>query len=438
MLMPVAVVVGAQWGDEGKGKVVDCYASRADIIVRFNGGANAGHTIVSKGVKHKFHHIPSGILYQKKLNIIGNGLVVDPKKLLEEIGAVKEAGVRPNLLISPRAHVVLPYHFVLDGAEEAKKGNLAAGTTRRGIGPCYSDKAARFGIRMGELIQPAVFREKLRIMHAIKTKILREAYGIDFPQSEDEIYSQYCQYASRLAPYVSDPAERLHQAIEGKKKVLLEGAQATMLDIDHGMYPFGTSSNTTAGGACTGSGIGPTAIDEVIGVVKVYTSRVGTGPLPTELFDSTGDFIRDKGGEYGTTTGRPRRIGWLDLVTVRYAARINGLTGLAFTRLDTLSGVKKVKVCTHYVLGGKKVLSQPASHQDFALCKPVYKEFAGWKDFGEQGWHQIAKKGYPALPKEAKAYLGFISKSVGVPTCFVGVGASREDAIVLKDVFKRK
>ena len=436
--MPVAVVVGTQWGDEGKGKVVDFYASKADVIIRFNGGANAGHTIVLQGRKFKFHHIPSGILYASKTNIIGNGLVVDPKKLLEEIASVKSAGFRPNLVISPRAHVVLPYHFVLDGAEEEKKGAMAAGTTRRGIGPCYSDKAARFGIRIGDLVQPAVFRDRLHTLHALKTRLIRDVYGIDFPQSEDEIYSQYALYAKQLAPFVKDTTSIISSSLSKRKKILLEGAQATMLDIDHGMYPFGTSSSTTAGGACTGSGIGPTAIDEVVGVVKVYTSRVGSGPLPTELLDSTGNAIRDKGGEYGTTTGRPRRIGWLDLVTLRYAAQVNGLTGLAFTRLDTLSGLEKVKACTHYVLGGKKLLFPPVSASELGKCRPVYREFAGWKDVGEAGWRRIAKKGYKALPREARAYLSFISKSVGVPIYFVGVGAGREDTIVLKDVFRKK
>ena len=433
--MPVAVVVGTQWGDEGKGKVVDFYASKSDVIIRFNGGANAGHTIVSEGKKFKLHHLPSGILYSSKVNTIGNGTVVDPKKLLDEIAGIKSAGYAPNLAISPRAHVVLPYHFVLDGAEEAKKGSLAAGTTRRGIGPCYSDKAARFGIRIGELLQPETFKGKLHTMHPLKAKLIREVYGIEFPHTEEEIYEQYSTYAAQLAPYVKDTTEIISSALSRKKKILLEGAQATMLDIDHGMYPFGTSSNTTAGGACTGSGIGPTAINEVVGVVKVYTSRVGTGPLPTELLDATGNAIRDKGGEYGTTTGRPRRIGWLDLVTLRYAAQVNGLTGLAFTRLDTLSGVAKVKVCTHYTLNGRKVTMQPASHEEFAACKPVYKEFAGWKDLGEQGWRLASKKGYKMLPKEARAYLEFISKSINVPIYFVGVGAGREDSIVLKKVF---
>jgi len=436
--MPVAVVIGTQWGDEGKGKIVDFYASESDVIIRFCGGANAGHTIVSGGKKFKFHHIPSGILYPSKTNVIGNGTVIDPKKLLEELSLLKSEGVSPNLVISPRAHVVMPYHFLLDGAEEEKKGALAAGTTKRGIGPCYSDKAARFGIRMGELLDSEYFREKLRTMHALKSKTLHEIYGVKLDRTEQQIFDEYSRYAKQLSPFVKDTSELLFFALSGKKKILLEGAQATMLDIDHGMYPFGTSSNTTAGGACTGSGIGPTAIDEVVGVVKVYTSRVGSGPLPTELFDSVGDSIRDKGGEYGTTTGRPRRIGWLDLTTLRYAALVNGLTGLAFTRVDTLSGQKTVKICTHYELNGKKLSMPPVSCKEIEKCKPIYKEFAGWEDVGEDGWAKCAKGGFASLPKEARAYLDFISKEIGVPIYAVGVGPGREHTIVLKDVFKRK
>ncbi|MCX8174968.1 MAG: adenylosuccinate synthase [Candidatus Micrarchaeota archaeon] len=436
--MPVAVIVGTQWGDEGKGKVVDYYASRAQVIVRFNGGANAGHTVVLKGKSYKLHHIPSGVLYPNKINIIGNGMAVDPKKLIQEIEMLKGAGIKPSLAISPRAHVVLPYHFVLDGAEEERKGGLAAGTTKRGIGPCYSDKASRFGVRFCEFIDSGAFREKLAILHPLKLRIIEGAYGLSFSRTQEDIFREYSQYASVLAPYVKDTVEIIHSAIEAKKRILLEGAQATMLDIDHGLYPFGTSSNTTAGGACTGAGIGPTQVDEVVGVVKAYTSRVGSGPLPTEITDSTADFIRNKGGEYGTTTGRPRRIGWLDMVTLRYSARINGLTGLAFTRIDTLAGVKKVKLCTHYTLDGKKTLLMPASHRDFARCKPVYREFPGWKDAGIDGWRKCAKGGFKALPAQARAYLSFISKSVGVPIYFVSVGAGREDSIVLKDVFGRR
>ena len=436
--MPIAVVVGAQWGDEGKGKIVDYYASHADLVVRFNGGANAGHTVVFEGKKYKFNLIPSGILYSQKTNIIGNGMVIDPKKLIDEIETLEKGGHKPNLAISPRVHVVMPYHFVLDAAEEARKGGLAAGTTKRGIGPCYADKAARFGIRVSELMDANLFREKLHTMHQLECRIIEGVYGQVFKQTEDEVYSQYSGYAARLAPFVKDTNEIIHSAIAKNKRILLEGAQATMLDIDHGMYPFGTSSSTTAGGACTGSGIGPTAINEVVGVVKVYTSRVGSGPVPTELNDATANYIRDKGGEYGTTTGRPRRIGWLDLVTVRYSVQVNGFTGLAFTRLDTLSGVEKIKVCTHYTLDGKKTTSMPASHKDFARCKPVYREFKGWKDAGEKEWRAMAKKGFKALPKEAQSYLTFISKTVCVPIYIVVVGPCREDTIVLKDVFKRK
>lgn len=436
--MPVVVVVGAQWGDEGKGKIVDYYASQADMVVRYCGGANAGHTIVHNGKKYKFHHIPSGILYPKATNIIGNGTVVDPKKLLEEIETLKQSGIKPNLVISPRAHVVMPYHFVLDGAEEAKKGGLAAGTTKRGIGPAYADKAARFGIRISELLDPPMFKQKLHTMHVLESRIIEGVYGMHFAQTEEEICLQYSAYAKQLAPYVDDTFELIGNALSKKKKILLEGAQATMLDIDHGMYPFGTSSNTTAGGACTGSGIGPTAIDEVVGVVKVYTSRVGSGPLPTELLDATGNAIRDKGGEYGTTTGRPRRIGWLDLMTLRYAAQVNGLTGLAFTRLDTLSGFDKIKICTHYTCGSKKVSSTPAAYKEIEACTPSYREFPGWKDLGDSGWKAVAKNGYKSLPKEARAYLEFVSREVKVPIYIIGVGPGREDAIVLKDVFKRK
>jgi adenylosuccinate synthase len=436
--MAFAIVIGTQWGDEGKGKVVDYYAEQADIVVRFNGGANAGHTIVSKGKKFAFHHVPSGVLYPEKINIIGNGVVLEPKKFFEELSQLDVVGITPNIKISPRTHLVLPYHIALDGAEEGKKGALAAGTTKRGIGPCYSDKAARFGIRVGELLQPALFREKLHTMHTLKVKLLKDVYGVDFTQSEDEIFKQYTEYGKRLAPFVAETGDILSDALSKKKNVLFEGAQATMLDIDHGMYPYGTSSNTSAGGACTGSGIGPTEIDEVVGVVKVYTSRVGSGPLPTELNDATGQAIRDKGGEYGTTTGRPRRIGWLDLATLRYAARVNGLTGLAFTRLDTLSGVKVVRVCTHYELDGKKLLTPPANYTDMARCKPVYKDFTGWEDIGAEKWRACAKAGFKSLPKEAQAYLKYVSDEVGVPIYVVGVGAGREDTIVLKDVFKTK
>jgi adenylosuccinate synthase len=408
------------------------------VVVRYCGGANAGHTIVSGGRRFAFHHIPSGVLYPGKVNVIGNGVVLEPVKFFEELSQLDSAGIKPDIRISPRAHLVMPYHLALDAAEEAKKGTLAAGTTRRGIGPCYSDKAARFGIRVGELLQPELFREKLHTMHWLKVKLLQDVYGVDFKQSEETINKQYAQYAAKLAPFVQDTQPLLSEAVSKKKKVLFEGAQATMLDIDHGLYPYGTSSNTSAGGACTGSGIGPTAIDEVIGVVKAYTSRVGAGPLPTELFDETGDAIRKKGGEFGTTTGRPRRIGWLDVCTLRYAASVNGLTGLAFTRIDTLSGVPKLKICTHYECKGRKLMTMPATYVELEGCKPIYKSFGGWEDISASGWRECAKKGFKSLPKRAQEYMNFVSKEIGVPIFAVGVGASRDDTIILKDIFKSK
>jgi adenylosuccinate synthase len=436
--MTVVIVVGAQWGDEGKGKVVDFYAEQADMVVRYCGGANAGHTIVSGGRRFAFNHVPSGALYREKINIIGNGVVIEPKRFFEELSHLISAGCKPIIVISPRAHVVMPYHIALDGAEEVKKGALAAGTTGRGIGPCYSDKAARFGIRIDELVQPALFKEKLHTMHELKVKMLKEIHGVEFNQTEEEIYNQYSEYAKMLTPMIADSGEMILDSIRGDKKVLLEGAQATMLDIDHGMYPFGTSSNTSAGSACTGSGIGPTEIDEVIGVVKVYTSRVGTGPLPTELHDETGQFIRDKGWEYGTATGRPRRIGWLDLPTIKYAAQVNGLTGLAFTRLDTLSGVAKVKICTHYELSGRMLSLPPSSYTEIERCKPVYQTFDGWEDIGAEKWSACTKGGFKSLPNEAQTYLQFISDNVNVPIYMIGVGRDREDTVVLRDAFSKK
>ncbi len=436
--MPVNVVVGAQWGDEGKGKIVDFCAQRSDMVIRFNGGANAGHTLVVGGKTYKLHHLPSGILYPEKINIIGNGTVLDPKKLLEELSMLQKGGIFPQLAISPRAHVVMPYHFVLDGAEEEKKGASAAGTTKRGIGPCYSDKASRFGIRVADLMDEPTFRSKLSVMHSIKIRTIEGVYGLKLQETEEQILRQYLVYADKLRPYVKDTMPMVHEAISGKKTILLEAAQGSMIDIDHGLYPFGTSSSTTAGGACTGSGIGPTQIDEVIGVVKAYTSRVGGGPIPTELKDATGDAIRDKGGEFGTTTGRPRRIGWLDIVTLRHSAQVNGMTGLAFTRVDTLSGIDTLKVCTHYSLDGNEVHSHPPSSEGFSRCKPKYEELDGWEDVGKQGWQDAAKRGYKALPKGARAYLEFISKSVGVPIYIVSVGPGREETIVLKDIFRTK
>ena len=435
--MAAAVVIGMQWGDEGKGKIVDALAEKADVVVRYNGGDNAGHTVIADKKTYKFHHMPSGALHKEKRVVIGNGCVVNPKALLEEIEMLRKDGIEPNLLISAHAHAILPYHLALDGAEEARKGNLAAGTTMRGIGPCYSDKAARFGIRYGDLLNKETFKAKLHTMHELKTAILEKVYGKKFEQSEEQVFTEYSGYTDQLSKFIGDAGEAVNSAIREKRNVLLEGAQGTMLDIDHGLYPYGTSSNPTAGGACTGAGVGPTKIREVVGVIKVYTSRVGTGPLPTEFDDEIAKGIRDKGGEYGTTTGRPRRIGWIDLPALRLAADVNGATGLAFTRIDTFAGLDKVKLCVAYELDGKKILLPPQTFEELARCKPVYEEMPGWADMSPEEWKRVAVKGMFAAPDEAKNYLRVISEALNLPAYIISVGPERERTIVLKDVFAK-
>ncbi|MEM3030726.1 MAG: adenylosuccinate synthase [Candidatus Micrarchaeia archaeon] len=430
--MTGVVVVGAQWGDEGKGKIVDYYAERAHVVVRFNGGSNAGHTVVVGGHEHKFHIMPSGAIRGKRV-VIGNGVVVDPKLLLEvEIGKLREEGIEPNLLISERAHVVLPFHKQLDGIEEKLKGKWRAGTTMRGIGPTYSDKAARLGIRMGELVDREVFKEKLGALYEIKKRVLA-AYGESMAASEEDIFQEYAAIGEKLKKYVGDAGAEVCGALARGRRVLFEGAQGTMLDIDHGLYPFGTSSNTTAGGACTGAGVPPTAIDEVVGVAKAYLSRVGEGPVPTELTDETGEWIRRKGVEFGTTTGRPRRCGWLDIVTLRYAARVNGLTGLAIMKLDVLGGLEKIKICTAYELDGKRVGSAPSSPREFAKCRPVYEELPGWKDLPHEEWKRLARKGFNALPAELRAYVKRVARLVRVPLYAISVGRDRSATIEFKN-----
>lgn len=435
--MAAAVVVGTQWGDEGKGKIVDVLAEKADVVVRFNGGDNAGHTVIVNKKTFKFHNMPSAVLHKEKKVVIGNGCVVNPKALLDEIEMLRKEGIEPNLLISAHAHVILPYHLALDGAEEARKGNLAAGTTRKGIGPCYSDKAARFGIRFADLLQPDALKAKLHTIHELKVAQIEKVYGQKFEQSEEQVLGEYSSYASQLSKFIGDAGEVVNSALAGRRAVLFEGAQGTMLDLDHGLYPYGTSSNTTAGGACTGAGVGPTKIREVVGVVKVYTSRVGMGPLPTEFDDEIAKGIRDKGGEYGTTTGRPRRIGWLDMPTLRHAYDVNGLTGLAFTRIDTLAGQKSVKLCVAYELDGKRTRRLPQSTEDFSRCKPVYEEMPGWKDMPAEEWRKVAIKGMFAVPEEAKNYIRAIGEALELPIYIVSVGPDRDSTIVLKDVFAK-
>jgi len=433
--MSCVVIVGMQWGDEGKGKVVDYYAGKADIVVRFSGGNNAGHTVVVKGKRYAFHLMPCGALRGKQL-IIGNGVVVDPKVLLEEMEMLKRDGITPKLLISERAHVIFPYHRALDEAEEQFKGKRKAGTTKRGIGPCYEDKAGRFGLRICDIIHREILKEKIDHLFPLKEKQI-QIYGGRFDFSKEQLLQEYDAYGEKLKDYVCDANLELNNAIDGGKKVLFEGTQGTMLDIDHGMYPVGTSCNVTAGAACTGSGVSPTKIDEVIGLTKAYVSRVGVGPLPTELLDETGEYIRKKGAEFGVTTGRPRRVGWLDIPALRYACRINGVSGLAITKLDVLAGLEKVKICTSYSIGKKTTSEVPPSCELLEQCKPFYKEMKGWQEFEEGKAEEVARKGFGVLPKELKDYVSEISKLSGAPAYLISIGPGREETIVLKNVFEK-
>ncbi|MFA6308386.1 MAG: adenylosuccinate synthase [Clostridia bacterium] len=421
--MATRVVVGTQWGDEGKGKYIDILSKNSDFVVRFSGGNNAGHTIVTGGVKYALHLIPSGIFHKNIKCVIGNGVVVDPGVLIEEMMDLNSKGINTdNLLISERAHVIMPYHRELDELQEKARGDGNLGTTKRGIGPAYSDKTERSGIRMCDLIDDEEFSKKVRENLKTKNQIIEKVYG-GKAFNADEIIDEYREYARILRKHIIDSNELLFEAIKEKKEILFEGAQATFLDLDFGTYPFVTSSNPVAGGVCTGAGIGPIFIDEVYGVLKAYTSRVGTGPFPTEQNNETGDTIRELGWEYGTTTGRPRRCGWLDTVMIRYAAMINGLTALAINHVDTIGKLKKIKLCTGYIKDGVKTNSFPASLNVLAKCIPVYEEFDGWdEDISEI-------RNYDDLPENAKIYLSRIEELAGVKIKLIGVGKEREQTI---------
>ncbi|MBI4399206.1 adenylosuccinate synthase [Candidatus Micrarchaeota archaeon] len=432
--MTSVVIVGGQWGDEGKGKIVDYYASKADTVIRYSGGNNAGHTVVTGKRIFKFHLMPSGAVAGKRV-LIGNGVVIDPEVLLGEIEMLQSMGLNPDLGISERAHIILPLHKLSDSAEEKIKGKWKAGTTKRGIGPCYSDKAARFGIRVIDLLNEEVLKEKLDMLFVLKERQITKVFNEPFEITKEEIFKKYTEHAEKLKKYVTDVSVEANSTIDKHKHVLFEGAQGTMLDLDHGLYPFGTSSNVTSGAACTGTGVSPKKIDEIVGVVKAYTSRVGEGPVPTELLDETGEQIRKKGMEFGTTTGRPRRVGWLDMVTVNYACRVNGLTGLAITKLDILGGLNKIKICTAYNYKGKMITEQPADVNVYAHCKPIYEEVPGWKDMSIEEWIALAKKGYDALPKEIKSYTARISEISKTPVYLISVGQDRDATINLKDLF---
>ncbi|MGE5577194.1 MAG: adenylosuccinate synthase [Syntrophothermus sp.] len=428
--MASLVVVGTQWGDEGKGKIVDMLSSQARLVVRYQGGNNAGHTVVVGGEIFKLHLVPAGILYPQVVCVIGNGVVIDPQVLLEEIAQLEARGISvKGLRISEKAHVIMPYQRLLDRLEEESRSeNERIGTTGRGIGPCYVDKVARTGIRMIDLVDPEALAERLAAFLPAKNKLLTGVYGQP-PLRLEEILAEYQAYGERLRPFVVDTSVLVSEAIREGWNVLFEGANGTLLDIDHGTYPFVTSSSPTAGGAAIGAGVGPTAIGKVIGVAKAYTTRVGQGPFPTELFDEVGDRIRERGKEYGTTTGRPRRCGWLDAVILRYAVRVNGITSLALMHLDTLEGLSTVKICTSYRYRGQLLKEFPASLKVFQECEPVYEEMPGWPE----GATEVADFG--ELPAEARAYIQRIGALTGADVGIVSVGRERSQTLVLEEPF---
>lgn len=422
--MPANIVVGTQWGDEGKGKIIDIIASRADVVVRSQGGNNAGHTVVNDGQTYKLHLIPSGILYKNTLCLIGAGVVLDPKDLLSEIDNLSPRGVSfDNLKIDPRAHVVMPWHITLDGLSEKFRGNSDIGTTKRGIGPCYMDKYERCGIRVYDLVHPEVFAEKVRMTGKLKNKIITEVYGGE-PHDIEAIIKEYTEYGKRLAKYVDDVSVIVYEAAKANKTIMFEGAQATLLDIDFGTYPYVTSSHPLSAGVCVGTGVGPMIISNIIGVAKAYTTRVGKGPFPTELDDETGETIRNKGGEFGTTTGRPRRTGWFDAVIVRHSVRVNGLSSLAINKLDTLGGVGDLKVCVAYKKPDGTVIENfPATLEELADCVPVYETLKGFDD-------DISScRSFDELPEACKKYIERLEELCDCHISMVGVGPDREQII---------
>ncbi|MEU7865742.1 adenylosuccinate synthase [Dactylosporangium sp. NPDC049140] len=423
--MPAIVLIGAQWGDEGKGKVTDMIGGGVDYVVRYSGGNNAGHTVVTPdGQKFALHLMPSGALWPNAAIVIGNGVVIDPKVLLTEIDGLAERGVDVSrLMISGDAHLIMPHHRALDRVVERYLGSSRIGTTGRGIGPAYGDKVSRMGIRVQDLLDPGILRKKLEIVLRERNQVLFKVYNrkeIDV----DAVVEEYLTYAERIRPYITDTRQVLWRGLEEGRTVLLEGAQATMLDMDHGTYPFVTSSNPTAGGACVGAGIPPTAISQVIGVTKAYTTRVGSGPFPTELFDENGVHLRKIGREYGTTTGRERRTGWYDAVVTRYATRLNGITDLVVTKLDVLSGLDKVPICVAYEVDGKRTDDMPMTQTEFHHATPVYEELPGW-------WEDISQaRSFDELPVNARRYVERIEELAGTRVSIVGVGPGRDENVV--------
>ena len=429
--MPAIVLVGAQWGDEGKGKATDLLGDRVDFVVRYQGGNNAGHTVVIGDESYALHLLPSGVLSPRVTPVIGNGVVIDPEVLLAEIDGLAERGVScDRLLISAGAHLIMPHHRALDRVTERYLGSARIGTTGRGIGPAYADKVARTGIRVQDLFDPGILRQKLDLVLREKNQVLAKVYnrrGIDV----DAVTAEYVGYGEKLRRYVADTSAVLNRALDEDKSVLLEGAQATLLDVDHGTYPFVTSSSPTAGGACAGSGIGPTRITTVVGVVKAYTTRVGAGPFPTELDGDQGEWLRKAGGEYGVTTGRPRRCGWFDAVIARYAARVNGVTDFFVTKLDVLSGLEQVPVCVAYDVDGTRHTEMPMTQTEFHHAAPVYEFFDGW-------WEDLSEaKEFDELPRNAREYVRALEEMIGAPVAAVGTGPRRDQTLQLRPLLGR-
>jgi adenylosuccinate synthase len=428
--MPAIIVIGGQWGDEGKGRVVDLIARKAQVVCRYSGGNNAGHTVVNEFGESRLHLVPAGIFYSDKVCVIGNGVIIDPKVLLEEIGDLQSRGVSVEKLhISGRCHIIMPWHLLIDRLDEELRGKGAIGTTARGVGPCFADKVFRAGIRMADLIDPESFRERLSFLLPYKNAVLEKLYGAE-PLSFEEVFSTYTEHAAKIAPFVTDTAELVQDALERGETVLMEGAQGGLLDLDAGTYEFVTSStpSSLAAGAGVGIGIGPTQITKVVAVYKAYQTRVGNGPMPTELVGEEGDVLRERGKEYGATTGRPRRCGWFDAVASRYTVRINSLTAMVMTRLDILDQYPTLKVCTAYRLDGKVIKTFPSSTRALLRVEPIYEELPGW----QKDTKQI--RAFEDLPPQAKAYVQRIQELVGCPIDMVSVGPEREQAIIINPI----
>ncbi|WP_137601402.1 adenylosuccinate synthase [Paucilactobacillus nenjiangensis] len=430
--MSAVVIVGSQWGDEGKGKMTDYLSQDASVIVRYQGGNNAGHTIVFDGETYKLHLIPSGIFFSDKLSVIGNGVVVNPKALIEELTYLEDKGVNPSgLRISSRSHVTLPYHILLDECQEKAKGKLKVGTTNKGIGPTYMDKAARVGIRIADLLDKDIFAEKLKLNLEEKNQLFEKIYNVE-PLKFDDIFEEFYGYGQQIKQYVTDTSVLVNDALDNGENVLFEGAQGVMLDIDHGTYPYVTSSNPIAGGVTTGVGIGPNKIETILGISKAYSTRVGDGPFPTELTDEVGDYIRETGHEYGTVTKRPRRIGWFDSVAMRHARRVSGLTCLSLNLLDVLTSLETIKICTAYKIDGKEVDYYPASLTELAKCEPVYEELPGWNE------DITGITDFEKLPVNAQNYLNRLTELTGIPLETISVGPDRLQTLILQNPWGQK